>query len=90
MGYHKSTMQLKYVKIIFLSIFSLCTELVLILLFFRQIRDLFPAPEIEENKIIGYSQYFGYPFYFDTFIFFLIIFSIPIIILFFNSIRKYL
>ncbi len=50
-----------------------------IIISFRKIRDLFPAPEISNSKIIGYAQFTGYPLYFDTFIFFLVMLS-PIVI----------
>lgn len=40
-------------------------------LFFRKIRDMLPPPQINQTKIVGYTQYFGYPFFLDTVIFFL-------------------
>lgn len=45
---------------------------------FKKIRSLLPPPEIENNKLIGFSQYFGYPFYIDA-IFFFILFSVPVL-----------
>jgi hypothetical protein len=45
----------------------------LLVIAFRNIRDLLPPPEIGKKHIIGYSQYFGYPFYLDTIIFFILI-----------------
>ena len=43
------------------------------LVFFRHIRAFFPIPELGSEKIVGYSAYFGYPLYFDNFLFFYII-----------------
>lgn len=49
-----------------------------LLINFKRIRSLFPPPEIGEEKLVGFAQYYGYPFYFDTiFSFFLIL--IPIL-----------
>lgn len=45
---------------------------------FRYIRELFPLPEIGKHNIVGYTQYFGYPFYFDAIFFNLFIF-LPIL-----------
>lgn len=81
MGDHKSTTKFNHRKFIFISTFLFCLEVVLILLFFRKIRDLFPIPAIGDNKIVGYSQYFGYPYYFDALVFLAIMLS-PIIISF--------
>lgn len=40
------------------------------LISFKFIRTLFSIPEINNEKIIGYAQYYGYPLYFDTLLFF--------------------
>lgn len=42
----------------------------LMLISFKRIRGLFPIPDINSEKIIGYAQYYGYPLYFDTLLFF--------------------
>ena len=42
----------------------------LIFISFRVLRKMFPLPEINQEKIVGYSQYYGYPLYFDTILFF--------------------
>lgn len=57
--------------VIYLGLFDLA-----LFLSFRFLRTLFPLPEILGNKIIGYAQYFGYPIYFDNFIF-IILFFLP-------------
>ena len=44
----------------------------------KKIRELFPIPEISDNKIVGYTQYFGYPYYFD-YIFYNLFLFIPLI-----------
>src|SRR5579871_6298958 len=36
---------------------------ILLALFYKLGRGLFPIPEINKNFIIGYTHYFGYPFY---------------------------
>ncbi|MCL5438471.1 MAG: hypothetical protein M1268_00595 [Patescibacteria group bacterium] len=53
--------------------------LIILMLGFKKTRSLFPPPEIGNDKLIGFSQYFGYPFYFDTIFFFMLI-LIPICI----------
>lgn len=61
----------------------------IILVSFRQLRSLFSPSKVIEGEIVGYAQYFGYPLYFETIIFFIFILS-PIIIFFILSkIRKY-
>ena len=42
----------------------------LIFISFRVLRKMFPLPEINQEKIVGYSQYYGYPLYFETILFF--------------------
>lgn len=63
---------LKTLTISFLIIFVLMFS-------FKKIRDLFPAPEINNEKLIGFSQYYGYPFYFDT-VFFMFLIFLPILV----------
>lgn len=66
---------------IFLYFFIQVIVLLIAGITFRKVRELFPPTQILENKTVGYSQYFGYPYYFDTFVFFIIMFS-PIIVCF--------
>lgn len=47
----------------------------------KYIRQSLPPPQILDNKIVGFSQFFGYPLYFDFYLFFLILF-IPVITFF--------
>jgi len=63
--------------------------LVFLFINFRTFRDFFPIPKILESKIIGYSQYFAYPLYFDTFIFFIVILSPIVICLFIEKFIKW-
>lgn len=79
-------------EIIIVSFFlSFASEIVL-LLSLRWWRALFPPPEIESNKIVGYSQYFGYPFYFDSLYLMILIFAplfiLIIIVFLFNKWKK--
>lgn len=50
---------------------------IVLLVNFKNIRSIFPPPEIGRDGLVGFAQYFGYPFYFDTLIFFFMIF-VPI------------
>ena len=68
-------------KIYVVSVLIFLSEILLVLMLFRKIREKFPITGIGANGIIGYAQYFGYPFYFETLIFLLITIS-PIIIVF--------
>ena len=61
-------------------------EIFLILVFFRKLRSIFPPPPIEKSGIVGFAQYFGYPFYFETIVFLVVVIS-PFVIV---SIIKYL
>jgi len=49
------------------------------LLFFKPLRDNLPPSMIGRSDVVGYAQYYGYPFYLDTVIFFILIFH-PIIL----------
>lgn len=64
------------------------TFIVFFLLIFRVIRSLFLPPEISSYKIVGYSQYYGYPFYYDTLAFFVLILFPSIIFLILCLVRK--
>lgn len=69
------------------SVITSAVAILFLMLTFKKLRIFFPPPEISNEKLIGFAQYFGYPFYFDTLIFFLIIF-LPILILFIFSVKK--
>lgn len=58
----------------------------IIITLFRKIRDTLPPPAIDQTKIVGYIQYYGYPTYFDTVIFFILI-LFPLL---YFSIAKYI
>jgi len=54
---------------LFLSVFLFTlSSYFVIYLKFRKIRDYFPKPN-QNGEIIGFSQYFGYPYLFDTILF---------------------
>jgi len=42
-------------------------------IFFRKIRDALPPSIIGKSAVVGYAQYFGYPFYLDAVVFFIIL-----------------
>ncbi|EKD27400.1 MAG: hypothetical protein ACD_79C00735G0002 [uncultured bacterium] len=66
-------------KIVLKSL-SISTLIIFVLMFyFKKIRTLFPIPEINSDKLIGFAQYYGYPFYFDTIFFFFLIF-LPVLV----------
>ncbi len=75
-------------KIIFLTGIISSAFLSIFLLVFRYVRSFFPPPEISEFKIVGYSQYYGYPFYYDTLVFFILIFFPSAVFLVLCFIRK--
>lgn len=54
---------------------------------FRFLRDTLPPPQIHTNKIVGYSQYFGYPFFLDTATILLLL-LLPVILFFLLGILK--
>ncbi len=60
----------------------------LILFEYRQLRSFFPKPSKED--VIGFAQYFGYPLYFDNFIFLAIILSPILAFIIKRIIKKYL
>jgi len=67
-------------KVLFLQLFTFYLLFsFFILLVFRNIRNTFPIPEVNEEKIVGYAQYFSYPLYFDTFLFLLLL-MFPVVI----------
>lgn len=66
--------------IILKTLFYLFCTLILLFLIFKKIRAVLPIPMINNDKLVGYAQYYGYPIYFDTVFFFLII-ILPVIIL---------
>lgn len=72
-------MKPNYKKIILKSIVSSLILLIFLALTFKKIRALFPIPIIGNDRLVGFSQYFGYPLYFDTIFFFFII-SLPLLI----------
>lgn len=72
---------------IFVGTMILSAILNSILLFgFKIIRAALPPPEIENEKLIGYPQYFGYPIYYDTVVFFIFVF-VPFFIFFIFKIK---
>lgn len=62
---------MRYIFLTICSIFGI--GIFLAAVFFRNIRSYFPIPFIGDEKIVGFSQYNGYPLFFDTFLFFGII-----------------
>ncbi|HVT00823.1 MAG TPA: hypothetical protein VHE53_01145 [Patescibacteria group bacterium] len=54
---------------------------------FKDIRNSFPPTPIVANQIVGYSQYFDYPLYFDS-LFFLVLILLPVIFFSFAKLFK--
>ena len=75
-------------RVISLYILVIILMLLLFFLTFRMLRDSLPPPAISENKIIGYTQYFGYPYWLDTIIFFIFL-IFPLITFILNRIKKW-
>jgi hypothetical protein len=74
----KSTL-IGVIKRILLPVSIYLLLLFLILVGFRYARSLLNPPEISQDKIVGFSQYFGYPLYFDHALF-LVLIILPVII----------
>ena len=88
MLYNESVKIKNTIKEIYLSaIIIFIVEIFFLLVFFRKLRSFFPQPRIEENGIVGFSQYFGYPLYFDNFVFFLFLLS-PVMVAFIILVRR--
>ena len=85
---HRNFLKKKEVIFLLSSFFVLFLVVVSLGLSFRKTRDLLPPTEIGPQKIVGYTQYFGYPFYLDTIIFFVFICSPFISIILFFAINK--
>ena len=68
-------------KVIIWFVFYVSIALCILALLFRTLRDLLPDPELKGDTSIGYAQYFGYPLYLDTFLFFLLL-LLPVIYFF--------
>jgi hypothetical protein len=67
---------LSILLVIFLAAFS-----------FRKLRDLFSRPDYTHAGMVGYAQYFGYPLYLDTILFFCILLY-PVVFFFITTNRK--
>lgn len=78
----------KRVILLLATICTLCISYAITLTSSKVIRSFFPPPKILEGKIIGFAQYYGYPFLFDYFFVFEIIFIPIIVIILFSSISK--
>lgn len=78
----------QYKKIVFGYGVFILLILASVVLSFRTLRDLLPNPKIGVDTSIGYAQYFGYPLYLDSMIFFIIVFS-PVIYFIFLKLLKY-
>lgn len=74
-----------FFKTIVLSLLSF----IILALTFKKIRELFPIPMINNDKLVGFPQYFGYPLYFDTLFFFFLIFLPVLILLLFYLLEKH-
>ncbi len=62
-------------KIIIQSVLLSSLINLLLLAFFKKFRGIIPPPEINRDGLIGFPQYFGYPLYFETLYFYLLIFA---------------
>ena len=77
---HKNILILTNLLILFLlGIFAV---------YFRKLRDVMPDPAISKETSIGYSQYFGYPLYLDSLIFFILILSPVLFYIFIKLLQK--
>lgn len=60
---------------------------VVLIAYFKKLREMDISPEIDSNKIVGFSQYFGYPVNFDSVFFFSFLCS-PVVIIIFILIKN--
>ena len=82
-----SNLMSKKRRLIF-PLITLAVSYILILTFSKTIRNFFLPPKITANKIVGFAQYYGYPFYFDYLFLFIIILAPIIIVILFYCIFK--
>lgn len=75
-------------NIVIQCIFLLIILLGIIFASFRTLRDILPDTQFESNTSIGYAQYFGYPVYLDTVIFFLLVLTPFLFFLIMNNKHK--
>jgi len=68
---HRTLFKHKRISFLVISLSFIFFLTIYLVLSFRTIRDSLPPTKIENQKIVGYTQYFGYPFQLDTIIFFL-------------------
>ena len=83
----KSILKSDLKKIVIKTIIVSTLMIFFLMLGFKKIRTFFPPPEITNQKLVGFAQYFGYPFYFDSIVFLLVVF-LPILMLFIFSFKK--
>jgi hypothetical protein len=72
------------VELIVLGLISFIT-----IIFWRQIRDSLPPAMIGKSHVVGYAQYYGYPFYLDVTIFFILVLHPVAVFLFFKHREQY-
>lgn len=80
--------QIKKKSSLIVAILSFGITLFLFGLFFRKVRDSLSPPSISDTKIIGYTHYFGYPFYLDTIVFFFFVFFPILVFVLFYFLQK--
>ena len=80
--------RLAVIKLIIYSILLSSVLNSFLLINFKKIRAIFPPPEISNNNLIGFAQYFGYPLYLDTVFFFFLIFTPALTFIFLHFIFK--
>jgi hypothetical protein len=83
----KSILKSDLKKVVIKTIIVSTLMIFFLMLGFKKIRAFFPPPEIANEKLVGFAQYFGYPFYFDSIVFLLVV-LLPILMLFIFSFKK--
>ena len=78
----------KHKNIIVLTVLFILFLLGTFALSFRKLRDIMPDPAVNAETSIGYAQYFGYPLYLDSIIFFILIISPVLFFTFIKLIQK--
>jgi len=70
----------KNVLLFLIGLLAYFLTIVMTIPLIKTVRAFFTGPLVGDQKIVGYSQYFGYPFYFESYLFTAYIF-LPLIIL---------
>ena len=81
--YKKNKMKKKGVIMIFSFFLWISLIIIPTVIGFRLLRNHFPPAEITGNRIVGFSQFNGYPLYFDSLLIYFLITSTIFVFIFY-------